>query len=140
MRGEPSVGGIAVGKLDYVSDANSHSGLSFPGVSFPRDLLEALPNGRARPFDHPVMPPKAPSQDEPPFCWTVMSLSGSTLPTPVAKAVKRFPGCPATKPQTPPLLITAIPIDIVEEILLHLPGQDILKMKRVRWNVGGANT
>lgn len=35
------------------------------------------------------------------------------------------------------VLAATLPIDLIEEILLYLPGQDIIRMKRVRWDVGG---
>jgi len=31
-------------------------------------------------------------------------------------------------------LTPAVPTDIIEDILLHLPGQDILRMKQVHWD------
>jgi len=58
---------------------------------------------------------------------------GFKLPASVGEAAKRLSKLLGTMPQSPSLFITAIPIDIVERILLHLSGQDILVMKRVRW-------
>ena len=77
-----------------------------------------------------------------------MSLRGSMLPTPVDKAVKRLSKFLGTKRPSPNYahsaapsepLITAVPIDIIEEILFRLPGLDILRVKQVRWGDGGVN-
>jgi len=62
-------------------------------------------------------------------------------------AVKRFSQFLGTKPQHPnhvppigPSQFSAVPIDVIEEILLHLPSQDILRMKQVCWGGGGMPT
>ena len=46
---------------------------------------------------------------------------------------------PEMKQQSSPQA-TAVPNDIIEEILLHLPSQDILRMKQVRWDGGYVNS
>lgn len=76
-----------------------------------------------------------------------MSLRGFTLPTPVSKTVERLSKLLGTKPQSPnhalsvgtsiqattsALRLTELPTEILEQILLHLPGQDIIKMDAVR--------
>jgi len=74
---------------------------------------------------------------------TIMSPGGFKLTTP-ARSLSKFLG---TKPQHsdhahptgPSLLTSTLPTDIIEEILLCLPGRDILRMKQVRWDGGGAN-
>ena len=77
-----------------------------------------------------------------------MSPRGFEIPTPVGKAIKEFSKSLGTKQLSPDhaapsiapsLLTTTVPIDIVEKILLYLPGQDILKVKRVRWGSRGVN-
>ena len=68
-----------------------------------------------------------------------MSPSGFKLPVPVGKAVKRLSRFLGTKPRSPnhcapsigPSQFSLVPIDIIEDILLYLPGQDILRMKQV---------
>ena len=78
-----------------------------------------------------------------------MSPRDFNLPTPVGKVVKRLskflriqqptpayartigPSPLAAVPiDSPPLV--AVPADVLEEILLCLPGQDIVRMKQVR--------
>ena len=68
------------------------------------------------------------------------------LPTPVGKVIKKLskflriqrPTSVHASPIDPSTLpgvlspFTAIPVDIVEEILLCLPDQDIVRMKQVR--------
>jgi len=75
-----------------------------------------------------------------------MSSRGFKLPAPVGKAVKRLSKFLGTKPRSRnhvpsvnPSQFNAIPIDIVEEILLHLAGQEILRMKQVCLGGGGVN-
>ena len=73
-----------------------------------------------------------------------MSPRGSKLPIPGGKAFKKLSTLLRAKLQPPnhgslaPISdsspFNAIPVDIVEEILLHLPGQDILRMKQVCWD------
>jgi len=67
-----------------------------------------------------------------------MSLRYFKLPTPVSKVVKKISkllrirrqvSSHSHSPGSSPL--TAVPIDVMEEILLCLPGQDIIKMKQV---------
>jgi len=73
-----------------------------------------------------------------------MSPRGLKLPAPAGKAIERVSNFQETKPQSPShapsvgtsLLVTAVPIDIIEDILLRLPAQDILRMKQVRWDSG----
>jgi len=77
-----------------------------------------------------------------------MSPRGFKLPATVGKAVKRLSKFLRTKPQSqnyagPSIRLSpfnAVPFEIVEEILLHLPCQDIIRMKQVRWGGGGVNT
>ena len=65
-----------------------------------------------------------------------MSPGGFKLLTSAGKAVKTLSRSLRRQPQnvhlpTPPPFFT-VPFDIIEEILLHLPGQDIIKMRQVR--------
>ena len=77
---------------------------------------------------------------------TIMSPRGFKLTTPAGKAVKSLSKFLGAKPQpsdhAPPagssLLTAALPTDIIEGVLLYLPGRDILRMNRVRWDDGGA--
>jgi len=66
-----------------------------------------------------------------------MSPRGFKLPAPIRRVVKRSSEFLGMKSRSPSPLTTAVPTEIIEEILLHLPGQDILKMKQVRWDSGG---
>jgi len=69
-----------------------------------------------------------------------MSPRGLKLPAPAGKAVKRVSKSLGTKSQSPShvspigasLLVTAVPTDIIEDILLRLSAQDIIRMKQVR--------
>jgi hypothetical protein len=78
-----------------------------------------------------------------------MSPRDFKLPTPVGKVVKKLSKFLRIQRQTPthahtigpaPLAavpidsppLVAVPADIMEEILLCLPGQDIVRMKQVR--------
>jgi len=68
-----------------------------------------------------------------------MSPQGFKLPTSAGKAVKKLSKFLETKQQDPPLLTTILPVDIIEEILLHLPSRDILRMKQVRRDCADVN-
>ena len=76
-----------------------------------------------------------------------MSPRGFKLPVPVEKAAKKLSKLLGTRPRPlsrapstgTSLSTAALPIGIIEEILLHLPGRDIFRMKQVRWNGGGVN-
>jgi hypothetical protein len=76
-----------------------------------------------------------------------MSPHDFKLPTLVGKVAKRLskslriqrqtsahgsPIGPSTLPTDSPSLLTVVPVDVVEEILLCLPGQDIVRMRQVR--------
>lgn len=76
-----------------------------------------------------------------------MSPRGFKLPAPVGKAIQKLSKVLEIKPQSlnrapstdPSPFTAALPIDIIEEILLYLPGQDIVRMKQVRWDDRGTN-
>ena len=68
------------------------------------------------------------------------------LSIPVGRAFEKLSEFLTAKPKPPnralpicPSQFSAIPIDTVEEILLQLPGQDILRMKQVCWDDASAN-
>lgn len=69
-----------------------------------------------------------------------MSPRGFKLLTSVGKLIKRLPQplrAPKRRPQSHALSLTPshldmVPFDIIEEILLYLPGQDIVRMKQVQ--------
>ena len=71
-----------------------------------------------------------------------MSPRGLKLQTPVEGAAKRLSKFLGLKPlhpdRTPPtgpsLLAATLPVGIIEEVLLYLPGRDIVRMKQVRWD------
>ena len=69
-----------------------------------------------------------------------MSPRSFELPVPVEKAVQKlseFLGAtsqsPSRAPPTNPSHFAALPIDIIEEILLYLQAQDIVRVKQVCW-------
>jgi len=74
-----------------------------------------------------------------------MSPRGFKLQTPVWKAFQRLSNIIGTRPQSlsrapstdPSLFTAALPVDIIEEILLYLPGQDVVRMKQVGWAAAG---
>jgi len=76
-----------------------------------------------------------------------MSPRGFKLPAPVGKVVQRLSKFLWARPQSsscvpstfPSLFTAALPVDIIEQILLYLPGRDIVRMKQVRQQ-GTANT
>ena len=66
-----------------------------------------------------------------------MSPRDFKLPTPVGKVVKKLSKFLRIQRQTPayarpPSPLTAVPVDVMEEIFLYLLGQDIVRMKQVR--------
>ena len=68
-----------------------------------------------------------------------MSPRAFKFPTPVGKVVKKLSKLLRIQRQAPthprpisPSPLAAIPVDVMEEILLWLPGQDIVRMKQVR--------
>jgi hypothetical protein len=79
-----------------------------------------------------------------------MSPRDFKLPTPVGKVVKKLSTFLRIQRQTPtyarpigpspsaavlidgPSPLTAVPVDVMEEIFLYLLGQDVVRMKQVR--------
>ena len=68
-----------------------------------------------------------------------MSPRGFKLSTPVGKVVRKISNLLRTQqrtsghgPSPSPSPLNVVPIDVIEDILLCLSGQDILRMKQVR--------